>query len=162
MQRDVPGESRDVWVQLLQTVNGRADGTRGCRNCFLATARGLGFETSVLEPCVLVLRSPQQGYHGVIGVAVDDIAGGRDEVWEQAITKLTQRFTLRHWEVGKGKFCSREVTQAAEGSMRVVQPAHTKSVDCVPLGKLRNEQPGDATETGKKEISSRSARLSGT
>ena len=44
----VPGASRDVWVQLLKTVNGLADGTRKWRNCFLATARGLGFETSVL------------------------------------------------------------------------------------------------------------------
>ena len=84
----VPGESRDVWVQFLKTVNGLADGTREWRNCFLATARAPGFETSVSEPCILVLRSPQQEYHGIIGVAVDDIAGGGDEVWEQAITKL--------------------------------------------------------------------------
>ena len=95
----VPGESRDVWVQLLKTVNGQADGTRGWENCFLATARGLGFETSVSEPCVLVLRSPQQGYHGIIGVAVDDTAGGRDGIWEQAITNLKKRFTFGRWEV---------------------------------------------------------------
>ena len=63
---------------------------------FLPPATRLGFETSVLEPCVLVLRSPQQGYHGIIGMAVDDIAGGGDEVWEQAITKLQQRFTFGH------------------------------------------------------------------
>ena len=81
----VPGEPRDVWVKLLKTVDGLVDGTREWRNCFLATSRGLGFETSVLEPCVLVLRSPQQGYHGIIGVAVDDIAGGGDEVWEQVV-----------------------------------------------------------------------------
>ena len=36
----VPRESRDVWVQLLKTVNGLADGTREWRNCFLATTRG--------------------------------------------------------------------------------------------------------------------------
>ena len=45
-----------------------------------------------LFSCCLVLRSAQQGYHGIIGVAVAGIAGGGDEVWEQAITK----------EVGKG------------------------------------------------------------
>ena len=135
----VPGESREVWVQLLKTVNGWADGTRECRNCFLATARGLDFETSVLEPCVLVLRC-HQGYHGIIGVAVDDIAGAGAEVWEQAISKLKNRFTFGHWEVGKGTFCSREVTQAADGSMRVRQPAHIRSLDFVPLVKLRKEQ----------------------
>ena len=94
----VPGESREVRVQLLKTVNGLADGTREWRNCFLATARGLGFEMSVLEPCVLVLRGSQQRYHCIIGVAVDDIAGGGDEVWEQAIFKLKKRFTFGHWE----------------------------------------------------------------
>ena len=84
----VPGESRGVWVQLLKTFNGLADGTREWRNCFLATSRGLGFETSVFEPCVLVLWGSQQRYHGIIAVAVDDIPGGGDvpEVWEQAIS----------------------------------------------------------------------------
>ena len=102
-----PGESPRVWVQLVKTVNGLADGTKEWRNSFLATARGLGFETSVLEPCVLVLRNTQQKYHGIVGVAVDDTAGGGDEVWEQAISKLKQRFTFGHWEVGKGKFSCR-------------------------------------------------------
>ena len=129
----VPGESREVWVELLKTVNELADGTREWRNCFLATARSLSFETSVLEPCVLVLRGPQQRYHGISGVAVDDTGGG-DEVWEQAISRLKKRFTFGHWEVGKGKFCSREVVQAADGSMRVGQPAFVKSLDfCVCL-----------------------------
>ena len=136
-------------MKLLKTVNGLADGTREWRNCFLATARGLGFETSVLERCVLVLRGSQQKYHGIIGVAVDDIAGGGDEVWEQAISKLKKRFTLGHWEVGKGKFCSRQVVQATDGSLRVGQPAYIKSLDFVPLGKMRKEQPGGANETEK-------------
>ena len=86
---------------------------------------------------VCSVRSTQQKYHGIVGVAVDDIAGGGDEVWEQAISKLKQRFTFGHWEVGKRKFCSREVIQAADGSMRAGQPAYIKSLDFVPLGKLR-------------------------
>ena len=68
-------------------------------------------------------------------MAVDNIAGRGDEVWEQAISKLKQRFTFGHWEVGKGKFCSREVVRAADGSMRVRQPAFIKNLDYVLLGK---------------------------
>ena len=144
------GEPREVWVQLLKTVNRLADGTREWRNCFLATARGIGFEASVLETCVVVLRGSQQRYHGFIGVAVDDIACGRDEVWEQAISKLKKRFTFGRWGSGNGKFCSREVVQAADGSLRVGQLAYIKSLDFVPLGKMmRKEQPGDANETEK-------------
>ena len=56
----VPGEPRDVRILLFKTVNGLADGTREWRICFLTTARGLGFETSALEPCVRVLRSPHE------------------------------------------------------------------------------------------------------
>ena len=145
----IPGESREVWVQLLKKVNGLADGTREWRNGFLATARGIGFETSVLEPCVLVLRDSQQRYHGILGVASGDIAGGGDEVWEQAIAELQKRFTFGRWEVGKGKFGGREVVQAADGSMRVGQPVYLKSLDFVPLGKMRKEQSKNANETEK-------------
>ena len=76
-------------------------------------------------------------HHGITGVAVDDIASGGDEVWEEAITKLKQRFTFGNCEVGKGKFCSREVMQAADGSMRVGQPADIRNLDFVHLGKRR-------------------------
>ena len=122
------------------------------RNCFLATARGLGFEMSVLEPCVLVLRDSQQGYHGVIGVAVDDIAGGGDEVWEQAITMPEKRFTFGHWEVGLGKFCSREVVQAADGSMRVGQPAYIKSRRPVCRGLLQSRFNKAQVSESEKQI----------
>ena len=150
MQPDgVPGEPRDVWVKLLKTVNGLADGTRECRNCFFATARNLGFETSVLEPCVLVLRGSKQKYHGIIGVANGDIAGGGDEVWKQAISELKKRFTFARWEVRKGEFGGREVVQAADGSMRVGQPVCLKSLVFAPLGRMRKEQSGDANETEK-------------
>ena len=87
-------------------------------------------------------------------MAVDDVAGGGDEVWEQAIFKLKQRFTFGDWEVGKGKFCSREVVQAADGSMRVGQPAYIKNLDFVPLGKLRKEHSGDANVSEKTAMRS--------
>ena len=90
----IPSESREVWVQLFKKVHGLSDDTRKWRNGFLATARGIGFETSVLEPCVLVLRDSQQRYHGILGMANSDIAGGGDEVWEQAISELKKRFTF--------------------------------------------------------------------
>ena len=53
----------------------------------------------------------------------------------QAISKLKKRFTCGRWEVGKGKFCSREVVQAAHGSMRVGQRAYVRESGlCDPSG----------------------------
>ena len=75
-------------------------------------------------------------------MAVDDIAGGGDEVWEQAISKLKKRFTFWHWEVRKG-----------------VCPYQES--DFVPLGKMSQEQSGDANETENcHEISARSSWVS--
>ena len=88
-------------------------------------------------------------------MAVDDIAGGGDEVWEQAIPKLKQRFTFGHWEVGKGKFCSREVVQAADGSMRVGQPVYIKNLDFVPFGKIEKGTIGRC-QTRLKKVAMRS------
>ena len=87
-------------------------------------------------------------------MANSDIAGGGDEVWEQAISELKKRFTFGRWEVGKGIFGGREVVQAADGSMRVGQPVSLKNLDFVSLGKTRKEQSGDANETVKAAMRS--------
>ena len=63
--------------------------------------------------------------------------------WSEMVLGLSL-LHFRALEVGKEKFCSRDVVQAADGSMRVGQPAYFKSMDFVPLGKLRKEQLGDA------------------
>ena len=39
----VPSESREVWVQLLKTVNGLADGTRGMEELFPCFSLRCGF-----------------------------------------------------------------------------------------------------------------------
>ena len=84
----VPGEPRGVWVQLLK------------KSMDWLMARESGGTVSLLQPEVWGSR---QKYRGIVGVAVDDIAGGGEEVWEQAISKLKQRFTFGHWEVEKGE-----------------------------------------------------------
>ena len=97
-----------------------------------------------------VLRSPQQGYHGVVGVAVDDIAGGGDEVWEQAISKLKKRFTFWALGSGKGKILqSRGRASSRWIHARWTASLYVKCLDFLPLGKMRNEQSGDANEAEK-------------
>ena len=100
-----------------------------------------------------VLRSPQQGYHGIIGVAVDDIAGGRDEVWEQAISKLKKTFHFWALGSGKGKNLQSRGRAAADGFMRVGQPACIK---CSGLCARETEegQSGDANEAEKVAVRS--------
>ena len=60
-------------------------------------------------------------------------------------------FTFGH-RSGKGKIW--QSLQEANGSMRVGQPAYIKSLDFVPLGKLRMEQSGDANVSEKTAMRS--------
>ena len=94
-------------------------------------------------------------------MAVDDIAGGRDDVWEQPISKLKHRFTFGHWEMGEGIFFNREVVQATDGSTRVGQPAYIKSLDFVPLGKTEKRTIGRCQRERKNchEIGAGSSRV---
>ena len=94
------------------------------------------------------MRSPQQGHHGIIGVAVDDIAGGGDAVWEQAITKL-KSVSLSDTGKWERRNSAIEKSRKQLRSMRVKLPANIKSLDFVPLGKLRKEHSGDANEVEK-------------
>ena len=87
-------------------------------------------------------------------MAVDDIAGGRDDVWERTISELKKRFTFGRSEEGAVKFGGREVVQAADGSMRVGQPVILKYLNFVSLGKTRKEPSRDANETEKTDMSS--------
>ena len=52
----VPGESRDVWVQLLMTVNGLADGTREWRNWFSRCCQRSGVRDEVWEHAISKLK----------------------------------------------------------------------------------------------------------
>ena len=112
--------------------------------------RGLGFETSVLEPCVLVLRSTQQKYHDIIGVDVDDIASRWIHAcWAACSHQESGLCAPRETEKGTlGRY------QAADGSMRVGQPAYIKSLGFVLLGKLRKEQSGDTSVSEKTAMRS--------
>ena len=94
----------------------------------------LVLQTSVLEPCVLVLRCSQQRYYGIIGVGNGDIAGGEEEVWEQPISELKKRFTFGgRWEVGKENSVAKRLFKQQMDPC--VLPVFFKSLDFVPLGK---------------------------
>ena len=83
----VPGEPRDVWVQLLKKVYGLADGTREWRNCLLA----------IRTVCFGAEKA-------TTGIPWYHWCGCRRHCWRGTRSLGTvhqQRFTLEHWEVVK-------------------------------------------------------------
>ena len=73
----VPGEPRGVWVQLLKTVNGLADGTREWTNCSLAAAKGLGDVCSVFEEHTTTNTKASLGWPSTILLVEEMKSGNR-------------------------------------------------------------------------------------
>ena len=102
-----------------------------------------GLETSILETCVLILRNPttKMSWHRWAPSTIlltEEMKSGSRQSPSWSNVSLSN-----HWKWTKGKFCSREEMQTAYGSIRVGQSAYIKSLDFVPLGKLRKEHSGD-------------------
>ena len=143
-----------VWIQLLKTVYGLADGTREWRDCFLAEAKKVGFKPSVLEPCLLTIAENTGKYNRCLGVTVDDVAGGGGKAWQEAMQKLRTRFRFGKWEKRAGKFCGREVRQMDDGSIEVGQPSYAKHIDFIPVASDRKHQDLEATDEEKSAMRS--------
>ena len=63
----VPGDSREIWVQLLKTVNGLADGTREWTELFPRDSQRYRFLRRPSWKRVFWCgKVSQQGYHGIV------------------------------------------------------------------------------------------------
>ena len=66
-------------IDLKKPVYGLGDAPLAFNRCLIKAAEEVGFKRSLDEPCVLTLVRGDQ-VHGVLGVAVDDVARGGDTV----------------------------------------------------------------------------------
>ena len=58
-----------------------------------------GFTSCALDPCAFVLRMSGQ-IHGLLGVHVDDVTGGGNEIFDRIMTTVRKEFDFGAWDVG--------------------------------------------------------------
>ena len=75
-----------------------------------------GFTSCALDPCALVLRKSGK-IHGVLGVHVDDVIGGGDEVFDRIMTAVRKEFDFGAWDVGNFWFKGRQISQMPNGEI---------------------------------------------
>ncbi|CAK0848184.1 unnamed protein product, partial [Prorocentrum cordatum] len=68
------------------------------------------FQCSIFDGCVFYLRD-DEGLRGVMGLTVDDIAGGGDQKFDEACRKLRHKFPFGAWRLKKGKYTGKELDQ---------------------------------------------------
>ena len=82
----VPGVAEGSLVELLKAVYGLGDAPVQWLSSFTKYAKGLGFKQSAFDSCVFYLRK-EGVLHGVMGLTVDDIIGGGDEMFDGGLPK---------------------------------------------------------------------------
>ena len=65
-----------------------------------------GFTSCALDPCAFVGK-----IHGVLGVHVDDVIGGGNEIFDRIMTTVRKEFDFGAWDVGHFRFKGRQISQ---------------------------------------------------
>ena len=112
-------------------MNGLVDAPRRWHLWLSRALRSAGFTPLKTDECVWVLTSdvasgtkgstsawqPQRHVHGVLGVHVDDLIGGGDQKWQEAIRKLRTELEFGSWEQKKFTFRGRALEQSYDNKI---------------------------------------------
>ena len=72
------------------------------------------FTSCALDPCAFVLRKSGK-IHGVLGVHVDDVIGGGNEIFDRIMTTVRKEFDFGAWDVGNFRSKGRQISQMPNG-----------------------------------------------
>ena len=75
-----------------------------------------GFTSCALDPCAFVLRKSGK-IHGVLGVHVDDVIGGGNEIFDRIMATVRKEFDFGAWDVGNFLFKGRQISQMPNGEI---------------------------------------------
>ena len=99
------------------------------------------FRRSKLDPC-LYHRFAGDDCSGVVGVTVDDMCYGGTDEFHQVMKEVQQRFIFGKLRIGQGRFCGRDLTQAADKSILVEQAYYAKRLELIDIPKDRKKDKG--------------------
>ena len=94
---------------------------------------------------------------GVINLVVDDLCMAGDKSFDEAYTKLRERFKFGKRETGHGEFCGRKLIQDS-GGIHVSQIDKISKITSIRLGGSRRGE-GDESPCTPEEIRSMRNRI---
>ena len=75
-----------------------------------------GFTCCALDSCAFVLQKGGK-IHGVLGVHVDDVIEGGNEIIDRIMTAVRKEFDFGAWDVGNFPFMGRQISQMPNGEI---------------------------------------------
>ena len=99
-----------------------------------------GFTTCALDPCAFVLRKSGK-IHGVLGVHVDDVIGGGNEIFDRIMTTVRKEFDFGAWNVGNFRFKGRQISQMPNGEIVCDMEQYKHELEQIDVSKADKTKP---------------------
>ena len=100
-------------LRLRKAVYGLVNAPKKCGTDSLIKH---GFTSCALDPCAFVLQESGK-IHGVLGVHVDDVIGGGNEIFDRIMTTVRKEFDFGAWDVGNFRFKGGQISQMPNGEI---------------------------------------------
>ena len=99
-----------------------------------------GFTSCALDPCAFVLRKSGQ-IHGVLGVHVDDVIGGGNEIFDRIMTAVRKEFDFGAWDVGNFRLKGRQISQMPHGEIVFGMEQYKHELEQIEVSKADKTMP---------------------
>ena len=99
-----------------------------------------GFTGCALDPCAFVLRKSGK-IHGVLGVHVDDVIGGGNEIVDRIMTTVRKEFDFEAWDVGNFRFKGRQISQMPNGEIVCDMEQYKHELGQIDVSKADKTKP---------------------
>ena len=113
----------------------------------------LNFKISPLDPCLFCLQGEQGQIHGLIGMHVDDGLCCGDEVFENTLKQLEQKFPFGSKRQQDFTFTGIHIIQDNNFNIHLNQTEYILAIDAIQIDRNRRKQEGlEVTEGERKSL----------
>ena len=79
--------------------------------------------------------------HGVLGVHVDDVIGGGNEIFDRIMTTVRKEFDFGAWDVGNFRFKGRQISQMPNGEIVCDMEQYKHELEQIDVSKADKTKP---------------------
>ncbi|CAE7223028.1 RE1 [Symbiodinium sp. CCMP2592] len=131
--RKIMGLGPDDLLRLEKAAYGLAEAPRAWFLRLTRELKALGLKVSALDPCVFLLRSPDNHLIGICGVHVDDLLGGGTAEMDKVLARLRKTLPFGEFRTKTIKYTGAEIRQHPDFSIELSQESYIEKMDFVPV-----------------------------
>ena len=99
-----------------------------------------GFTSCALDPVHLFFERLEKSM-GVLGVHVDDVIGGLNEIFDRIMTTVRKEFDFGAWDVGNFRFKGRQISQMPNGEIVCDMEQYKHELEQIDVSKADKTKP---------------------